>query len=67
MRRFKSAGQAQGFLSAFGAITSHFRPGRHLCTAGVYREMMTRRLLLGKRGLPLKTQLIGAIVNLRHN
>ena len=27
MRRFKSAGQAQRFLSAFGIITSHFRVG----------------------------------------
>jgi putative transposase len=43
MRRFKSSGHAQRFLSAFGIITSHFRPGRHLCTAGVYREMMKRR------------------------
>jgi len=43
MRRFKSAGQAQRFLSAFGIITSHSRPGRHLCTAGVYREMMKSR------------------------
>ncbi len=44
MRRFKSAGQAQRFLSAFGVITSHFRPGRHLCSASVYREMVKRRL-----------------------
>jgi putative transposase len=44
MRRFKSAGQAQRFLSAFGIITSHFRPGRHRCTAGVYREMMKGRV-----------------------
>ena len=29
MRRFKSAGHAQRFLSAFGIITSHFRVGRH--------------------------------------
>ena len=43
MRRFKSAVQAQRFLSAFGIITSHSRPGRHLCTAGVYREMMKSR------------------------
>ena len=33
MRRFKSAGHAQRFLSAFGIITSHFRPRRHLLTA----------------------------------
>jgi putative transposase len=46
MRRFKSAGQAQRFLSVFGIITSHFRPGRHLCKAGVYREMMTRRFVV---------------------
>jgi putative transposase len=30
------------FLSAFGIITSHFRPERHLCTACVYRQMMKR-------------------------
>ena len=35
--------QAQRFLSALGIITSHFRPGRDLCTASVYREMMKRR------------------------
>jgi putative transposase len=29
MRRFKSSGHAQRFLSAFGIITSHFRVGRH--------------------------------------
>jgi putative transposase len=43
MRRFKSAGHAQRFLSAFGIITSHFRPSRHLCTAEVYREIMKCR------------------------
>src|SRR5258708_5482101 len=48
MRRFKSAGHAQRFLSVFGIITSHFRPGRHLCTANLYREMMTRRFAVWK-------------------
>ncbi len=43
MRRFKSAGHAQRFLSAFGVITSHFRPGRHLYTAAAYREVMKSR------------------------
>ena len=43
MGRFKSAGHAQRFLSAFGIITSHFRVGRHLCTAGVYRVLMKRK------------------------
>src|SRR5438270_425923 len=32
MRRFKSAGQAQRFLSAFGIITSHFRVGGGIFT-----------------------------------
>ncbi|CAN5763835.1 hypothetical protein BH20ACI3_BH20ACI3_42200 [soil metagenome] len=41
---FKSAGSAQRFLAAFRIITSHFRSGRHFCIAGVYREMMKRRL-----------------------
>jgi len=36
MRRFKSAGHAQRFLSAFGIITSHFRVGRHLYKAHRY-------------------------------
>ena len=43
MRRFKSAGHAQRFLSAFGIISSHFRPGRHLYRAGGYREVMKLR------------------------
>jgi putative transposase len=43
MRRFKSAGQAQRFLSAFGITTSHFRVGRHLCTADVYKALMKHR------------------------
>ena len=38
MRRFKSAGHAQRFLSAFGIIASHFKPRRHLLTAERYRE-----------------------------
>ena len=29
MKRFKSVGQAQRFLAAFGAISPHFRPRRH--------------------------------------
>ena len=51
MRRFKSAGPAQRFLSAFGIITSHFRPGRHLCTASAYRELMTRRFAAWKEAV----------------
>ena len=43
MRRFKSVGHAQRFLSAFGIITSHFRVGRHSCTARAYRALIKRR------------------------
>jgi putative transposase len=46
MRRFKSAGHAQRFLSAFGIITSHFRVGRHLYRASGYRELMKARFVL---------------------
>ena len=48
MRQFKSAGQAQRFLAAFGIITSHFRVGRHLCTASGYREVMKARFAVWK-------------------
>ena len=46
MRRFKSPGQAQRFLSAFGMINSHFRPRRHLLTARNYRREMQWRFAL---------------------
>ena len=43
MRRFKSAGHAQRFLSAFGIIGSHFRVGRHLYRARSYRAVLKSR------------------------
>jgi len=43
MRRFKSAGHAQRFLSAFGIINSPFRVGRHLYRARGYRAVMRSR------------------------
>lgn len=43
MRRFKSAGHAQRFLSAFGIISSHFRSGRHRYSASSYRAVMKSR------------------------
>ncbi len=46
MRRFKSAGQAQRFLSAFGPILGHFRPRRHRFTASAYRAERQRRFLV---------------------
>ena len=46
MRRFKSLGHAQRFLSAFGIIASHFRVGRHLYRACGYRDVMRSRFAL---------------------
>ena len=42
MQRFKSAGQAQRFLTAHSMIYSHFRPRRHLMAAGEYCRARTR-------------------------
>src|SRR3712207_4164960 len=38
MRRFKSAGHAQRFLSTFGPIRQHFCPRRHRLKAADYRR-----------------------------
>ena len=38
MQRFKSAKQAQRFLSSHAMIYGHFRPRRHLMTAARYRR-----------------------------
>ena len=46
MRRFKSAKQAQRFLSAFGPILDHFRPKRHRLTAEDHRALMQDRFLV---------------------
>ncbi len=43
MRRFKSPGHAQRFLSAFGPIREHFCPRRHRLRAEEYRRERTRR------------------------
>ncbi|MFI6063265.1 IS6 family transposase, partial [Streptomyces sp. NPDC051286] len=43
MKGFRSAGAAQRFLSAFGSISLHFRPRRHLRTAAEHRLEMTIR------------------------
>jgi putative transposase len=43
LQRFQSPGHAQRFLSAYGPITSHFRPRRHLLPAPVYRQEMRQR------------------------
>jgi putative transposase len=38
MQRFKSAEQAQRFLSAHAMVHGHFRPRRHLMSAARYRR-----------------------------
>ena len=43
MKRFKSIGHAQRFLSAFSGISPHFRPRRHLLSAEHYRQVMADR------------------------
>ncbi len=43
MRRFKSPGHAQRFLSAFGPIREHFCPRRHRLRAEDYRRERARR------------------------
>jgi putative transposase len=43
MQQFKSPGQAQRFLAAFGPIAQHFRPRRHRLSASAYRQEMSHR------------------------
>ena len=43
MRRFKSAKQAQRFLSAFSLIAGHFQPRRHRLRAREYRAILQDR------------------------
>ena len=43
MKRFKSPGHAQRFLSAFSGISPHFRPRRHRLSAAQWRGEMADR------------------------
>jgi putative transposase len=43
LQRFKSAGHAQRFLSAFGPIRQHFCPRRHRLRAEEYRRVRMER------------------------
>jgi putative transposase len=43
LQGFKSMGQAQRFLAAYGLIAQHFRPRRHLLPARAYRAEMLHR------------------------
>src|SRR5215813_11806827 len=56
MRQFKSAGHAQRFLSAFGIIASHFRPGRHLYRASSYRAVMKSRFAAWKEATDIESR-----------
>ncbi|MFC0387190.1 IS6 family transposase [Muricoccus vinaceus] len=49
MQRFKSCEQAQRFLSAHGVIYGHFRPRRHLMSAGEYRHARDNAFRVWKR------------------
>ncbi len=55
MQRFKSAGHAQRFLSAFGPIRDHFCLRRHRLRAAEYRRERTARFLVWNEvvGLPV--------------
>ena len=46
MRRFKSVGQAQRFLSVHGLVQNLFRAGRHLLRAGHYRVLRMRSFVV---------------------
>ena len=52
MQRFKSPGQAQRFLAAYGPIAQHFRPRRHRVSAPVYRQGLGEKIpdLAGDHG-----------------
>jgi putative transposase len=43
LQRFKSPARAQQFLEPFSAVGTHFRPRRHLLSAGRYRQLRAVR------------------------
>jgi putative transposase len=55
MKRFTSAGHAQQFLSAFSAISPHFRPRRHLLHAEEHRREMHTRFATWNEVVDLST------------
>ncbi len=57
MQRFKSAEQAQRFLSAHGMIYGHFRPRRQLMTAGEYRRARTKAFRTWRQETCVQTSL----------
>ncbi|MCA1705874.1 MAG: IS6 family transposase [Actinobacteria bacterium] len=55
MRKFRSPGGAQRFLSAFSGISPHFRPRRHLLGAKEYRRQMGIRFTTWNEVVALPT------------
>jgi putative transposase len=55
MRQFKSPGQAQRCLSAFGPIRDHFHPKQHQLTAQRYRQQLRQRIENWREVAGLKT------------
>jgi len=53
MQQFKSPGQAQRFLAAYGPIAQHFRPRRHRVAAPTYRQEMRNRFQIWQEITPL--------------
>jgi putative transposase len=54
MRRFKSAKQAQRFLSAFGPISGHFQPRRHRMSAWEYRATLQDKFQIWNEAIGVK-------------
>ena len=49
MKRFRTPGGAQRFLSAFSGISAHFRPRRHLLSATEWRTEMADRFAVWRQ------------------
>jgi putative transposase len=55
MQRFKSPTQAQRFLSSHAMIYGHFRPRRHLVTAGQYRRARAKAFQIWRQETCVQT------------
>ena len=55
MRKFRSPGGAQRFLSAFSGISLHFRSRRHRLTAAQHRHEMNTRFTVWNEVVGLRT------------
>jgi putative transposase len=55
MKKFRSPGGAQRFLSAFSGISPHFRPRRHQLTAAQHRHEIATRFTAWNEVIGLRT------------